>query len=455
MLAGLAQLEGLDGVCADALATHGCPSVSVAVAERGEVVHAAAYGTADLATGRPATPGTAYGLGSITKPVTATAVCVAADAGLLDLDAPVPPASDAPAPRDGGVRAAPTARQLLQHRGGFAAHYDWDYGDGARRIDADRYTVPHREPGTAFEYANLGYRVLGRLLEEATGQELGAFVRDRVFAPLGLTACHLGRTYPGPAPSAVRHTVDGRPYPDYGCSHPGATLGWATAGQLALFAQSFDRLLTPDTAAAMRGAHPVNRHLGYGLGWCVSTGAGPVVLSHGGGGGGVAVMVAAVPERRLSVAVLTNSTDKAARDAVVGYVLDALVPGFAPEQISPAPDDPARPVTLPEGEWSGVIGTPEGEVPVALRVREGGRAELRLDGRSVLAPALASEAYDLRAEFTAQLPTADARVSSPLLGLELRLEEGRLTGTARAYKSGDAEGLLGNLLSHRCVMDRR
>lgn len=439
------MLEELGDFCTDALATHRCPSVSVAVAEHGEVVHAAAYGSADLATGRPATPGTAYGLASITKPVTATAVCLAADAGLLDLDAPVP--GDY-----GGT--APTARQLLRHRGGFAAHYDWDYGDGGRRIDADRYAVLHREPGTAFEYANLGYRALGGLLERTTGQELGAFVRQRIFEPLGLTDCRLGRTYPGPAPSAARHTIDGRPYPDYGCSHPGATLGWATASELALFAQSFDRLLKPETAEAMRDARPVNRHLGYGLGWCVSYGDGPLVLSHGGGGGGVAAMLVAVPERQLSVAVLTNSTGKAARDAVVRHVLSTLVPGWTDRHISPAPDDPVLPVTLPEGEWSGGIVTPEGEVPVALRIREGGWAELRLDGRSALAPALASAARDLGAEFAVQLPTADARVSSPLLGLELRLEDERLTGVARAFKSGDAEGLLGNLLSHPCVLER-
>lgn len=64
------MLEGLSEYCTEILAEHGCPSVSVVVAERGEVVFAGAYGPADVAGGRPATPGTAYGLGSITKPVT-------------------------------------------------------------------------------------------------------------------------------------------------------------------------------------------------------------------------------------------------------------------------------------------------------------------------------------------------------------------------------------------------
>ncbi|MGY1500928.1 serine hydrolase domain-containing protein [Streptomyces sp. QTS52] len=112
-------------------------------------------------------------MASITKPMTATAICVAADEGLLDLDAPVP----VPVPGDHGW-PAPTVRQLLQHRGGFGAHYDFHYGspgDGDR-IDASPYATLHRPPGTAFAYANLDYRTLGHLLEAVTGQGLADFV---------------------------------------------------------------------------------------------------------------------------------------------------------------------------------------------------------------------------------------------------------------------------------------
>lgn len=464
------MLERLDEICAEALTAHGCPSVSVAVAERGEVVLARAYGLAELAGERAATPATAYGLGSVTKPVTAAAVCLAADEGLLDLDAPVP--------GEYGRWPAPTARQLLQHRGGLGAYYAWDYdepgatgGTGApdapRRIDPEHYTLLHREPGTGFTYANLGYRLLGTLLESVTGRPLGAYVRERVFEPLGLSGCHLGRSYPGPAPSAVRYTVDGRAYPDYGCGHPGATLGWAPAGELALFAQSYDRLLKPATAAAVRAGQPLNGRVGYGLGWSVSYGGGPVLLSHSGGGGGVAAMVVGVPERRLSVAVLSNSTNKAARDDILGYVLGALVPEYTPELTDPSVPDPARPVELPVGAvWTGRIRAPERQVPVELRVRADGRIALRVYAGAGAPPSVAvttatarvtaSEAWDVQAEFALQLPTADARINSPVLGLQLRrTADGLLTGMAHAYKHGDSEGWLGNFLSHRCVLRPR
>jgi CubicO group peptidase (beta-lactamase class C family) len=152
--------DGLDEWCESALSSHGCASVSLAVAERGDVVLARAYGAADVAARRPATPATVYGLASITKALTATAVCLAADDGLLDLDGPAP--GDYPWP-------APTPRQLLRHRGGFPAFYAFHYDAGPMPIDVDRYRTLVRAPDTDFEYSNLGYRELGRLLEAVTG----------------------------------------------------------------------------------------------------------------------------------------------------------------------------------------------------------------------------------------------------------------------------------------------
>ena len=443
------MLDGLDERCASALAEHGCPSLSVAVVQDGEVVLAEAYGWADVAAGTRATPGTAYAIASITKPVTATAVRLAAEEGLLHLDSPVPLGA-------GTGGRAPTVRQLLQHTGGLASHYDFHYGDGRRRIDAAPYTVLHHEPGARFEYANLGYGLLGRALESATGRSLEGFLRERVLEPLGVHRFRLGPSYPAGSPSAVRYTTDGRPYPPFcDTSHPGASLGWATAAEVALFAQSWDRLLEPG-AAATCDTVPVNDRVGYGLGWCVSSTGGSVVRSHGGRMGGVAAMTVAVPDRKLAVAVLTNSTGAAARDAVVQEVMRALLPGFDAAWISPAQGAASRPAELPRETWAGRIVTPEGDVPIRLRLtltpEASGRAELRIGDESDVADVEASGGNDLRGVFRVQLPTADARIDSPLLGLELRLENGRLKGVARAWKDGDREGLMGNLLTHACEL---
>ncbi|MFF7456321.1 hypothetical protein [Kitasatospora sp. NPDC008115] len=177
-----------------------------------------------------------------------------------------------------------------------------------------------------------------------------------------------------------------------------------------------------------------------------------MIHSHGGGMGGVATMMIDIPERELSVAVLANSTDKAARDAVVGHLMGVLAPGFSSEQINPITEQ-ARPMTLAQGDWAGEIGTGEGEVPLRIRVLSGCRVEIRpADGPPVTAPATASRRWDLCAIAPIQLPTADARLNSPSTGLELRAERDRLVGRAIAFKDGDRDGWLGSYLVHPCAL---
>ncbi|MFC1438504.1 serine hydrolase domain-containing protein [Streptacidiphilus sp. N1-10] len=435
--------DGLDELCTQVLAEHGCASVSVAVVERGELTLARAYGQADVTNRRPATPETVYGLASVTKAFTATAVCLAADEGLLDLDLPIP----------GSYRwTAPTPRQLLQHRGGFPAFYNFHYGDGPTPIDIDPYRTLFREPGTDFEYSNIGYRELGRLLETATGQELGAYLRERIVEPLGLSSFGYGPVYDGTSPVAQRYSADGRAYAACHSGHSAAGAGWATAGDVALFAQAASRLLQPATVAAMYDAVPINEHLGYGFGRIVSHGAGPMVRSHGGGMGGIAAMMIEIPEHELSAAVLANSTDKAARDAVVDHLMAVLSPGFHRDQINPI-TDPNRPMALAQGDWAGEIGTAEGDIPLRIRILADRQVEVRLaDGLPVTASATASRRWDLRAAVPMQLPTADARVNSPSLALELRSEQNQLVGRATAFKDGDRNGWLGAYLVHPCVL---
>ncbi|WP_051969786.1 serine hydrolase domain-containing protein [Kitasatospora azatica] len=437
------MLDGLAEFCTKALAEHDCPSVSIAVAERGELVLQQAHSWADVAARRPATPQTAYRLASVAKTLTATGACLAADAGLLELDAPVPGRDPEP---------SPTIRQLLQHRGGFGAFYAFHYGAGESPIDPARYLTRLREPGSGFEYANLGYYLVGRALEAATGQSLGGYLRERLFEPLGMADSHLAAEYPGSAPVAQRYTADGRVYPVCSTPHPGASDAWATAGDLALFAQRYRSLLRPETVAAMHAGLPISEPLDYGLGWSVSRGAGPVVHSHGGGMGGVAAMLVAVPERELSVAVLCNSTNKTARDAILHHLLSELVPGCGPERYLVDTTQPARPMELPPGEWAGTIDTPEGEIPLRLRVLADRRIEAGLGGATATAAAAASPSWALRASLPLQLPTADARVAGPVLGLELRAEDGRLVGVARTYQDGEQGGWLGNFLTHRCEL---
>ncbi|GAA1263124.1 hypothetical protein Psi02_58750 [Planotetraspora silvatica] len=459
------MLEGLAEHGAEVVAAGGCASVSVAVAQGDSVVHAEAFGLADVAMGRRATTDTAYLVASVTKPVTATAVCVAADAGSLDLDAPVEdylPGCRLPRFR---MHRTPTVRELLQHRGGLGIHHDFFYADSpvaraAARRTVERYGTLYREPGSRFEYSNLGYGILDMVLESVTGQDPADYVREQVFGPLGLTSCHIGPAYHGPAQEALRYTADGRVYPVYDSTHRGASLAWGTAADLAVFglSQAGGRgVLRPGTAAEMRAAAPIDDRLGYGLGWFVSRGGRHTVLSHSGSMGGVAALLAVVPDLRLSVCVLTNQSGGQARTSVAEHVLTELVDGFTPDLLPPG-DERERPVAVPAGSWEGRVRVAgAADVSIALRLHADGRAEAGVDGGEMIEAQIvtASDYWDLRVGVPLQLPTADALVNSPYLGLELDLRGDALVGAARAMKNGEGDGLLGNCYSHWCELEPR
>src|SRR3954471_19535179 len=125
--------------CAEEVERVGGSSVSVAVGLRNEVVFAEAYGTADFESGRAATPDTPYLLASITKPLTATAVCLLADRGVIGLDEPAERYLDGLRFTRRGGDGDPTVRHLLQHTSGLWTQYEFIYvdTDGPRRPFAD------------------------------------------------------------------------------------------------------------------------------------------------------------------------------------------------------------------------------------------------------------------------------------------------------------------------------
>jgi uncharacterized protein YbbC (DUF1343 family)/CubicO group peptidase (beta-lactamase class C family) len=134
------------------------------------------------------TSDTVFDLASLTKPVaTATSVLVLVDEGRVRLDAPVTAYLPELA---GGGKERITVEHLLRHRGGLIPDNPLaDYAEGPeqawRRICALEVTD---EPGTAFAYTDVGYIVLGQLVERVDGRPLDVFAREEVFGPLGMDA---------------------------------------------------------------------------------------------------------------------------------------------------------------------------------------------------------------------------------------------------------------------------
>jgi CubicO group peptidase (beta-lactamase class C family) len=172
------------------------PSVSAAILVDGEVVWAGAVGYADLDRLIPATPQTAYRLGSSSKAVTSAAMGILLDQGKVDLDAPV---SRYVKGLD-GVLAPITTRQAMSHTAGIRdygtcfcfpvieyfnrRHYDTQR-DALRPIENSKLLFA---PGTSFAYTSNGYNLSGAVIEGVTGQRFPEFLATQVFTPLGMSS---------------------------------------------------------------------------------------------------------------------------------------------------------------------------------------------------------------------------------------------------------------------------
>lgn len=175
------------------------PVLSVAIAVHGQLVYAEAFGFADLEQHVPAMPSTTFRIGSISKPLTAAALGLLYQHGKLDLDAPV--SRYVPSFPDKGPTV--TVREVGGHLGGIRdckpnepesqTHYP-SVDSSLSRFRDDSLVAP---PGTRFVYSTYGFVLLSSVIGHAAGIPYLDFMRDSVFAVLGLT-----RTVPD-EPSAI------------------------------------------------------------------------------------------------------------------------------------------------------------------------------------------------------------------------------------------------------------
>ena len=176
------------------------PGVSAAVVQDGELVWSAGFGMADLENSVPATSNTLYRLGSISKPLTATAAMALWERGRLDLDSPVQKHCPAFPQKPWPV----TTRQLLANLGGIRSynvpeqpysvsqsdpevgntrHFDNGIEGGLKFFANDPLVA---QPGTHFNYSTHGYTVAGCAIEGASSQKYADAVREAVLNPAGM-----------------------------------------------------------------------------------------------------------------------------------------------------------------------------------------------------------------------------------------------------------------------------
>lgn len=205
-------VERIDSAMAAVRGRWSLPGVAVAVARQGRLVVARAYGTADIAGREPLRPDHLFRVASVSKPITGIAALKAVEDGLLDTDDAAFDvlASFRPDDRSADPRLSDvTVWHLMHHTEGwdlwghprdplFRSREIADAMGTASPPDPQTLTrwVARQPlafaPGTDYSYTNIGFVVLARVIEEATGLAYEDYVRTFVLEPAGVTRARLG-----------------------------------------------------------------------------------------------------------------------------------------------------------------------------------------------------------------------------------------------------------------------
>ena len=339
-----AEVGQVDQLVTKTLSDTGVPAAEIAIVRDGKLVLTKAYGKAN--EGMPAKPDQPYQIASNSKQFTAMALMLLRDEGKLSLDDPV--SKFIPGITEGDKI---TIRQLLSHTSGLQDFWPQDYSF----IDMETATTPQHivdkwakkpldfQPGTRWQYSNTGYVVAGMIAEKVSGQELVAFLKQRIFGPLGMTSVrNQDDTNTSAFPAGYHRFALG---PVRVAKQPGR--GWLyAAGELSMTAEDLAKW---DIARINRTLIPAKdwveqetpvlrtdgRTNGYGLGVYNHYQRERHVIDHGGEAVGFLTQNTVYPDTKDAIIVFTNADFSGATDTITSgiekIVLDSPEPTLANE----------------------------------------------------------------------------------------------------------------------------
>ncbi len=298
------------------------PGLSLAVVRGGEPLYVKGYGVATLEHEVPAKPDTVYQLGSVGKQFTAVALMMLADEHKLALDDPL----SKYLPEIPGSWHAVTLRLMLNHQSGIAEldnetkhllDHTRDYTDEQLIAVAAAQPLDF-EPGTGVSYSDTGYVLLGVVINRVAKMFYGDMLRQRVFAPLGMTHTRVISDA-----DIVPNRASGYELSENGAlrnqSHVSPSLNRTADGSLYSTVTDlikWDRALYGDTVlpqpelarmwsvdSHQNGQRPLYH---YGYGWENHRLRGQRVVEYDGNWQGFQSVMSRYVDRRLSVILLTN-----------------------------------------------------------------------------------------------------------------------------------------------------
>jgi CubicO group peptidase (beta-lactamase class C family) len=333
------------------------PGATLAIVEGDQIVHLRGFGRASPG-GEAPTPQTPFFIGSLTKSFTALAVMQLVEAGKVELDAPVRRYLPWFRVADPQASAQITVRHLLNQTSGISqatgiaplASFDDQPGAVERQARALASAKLARPPGSAFEYSNTNYNLLGLVIEAASGEAYPAYIQRHIFDPLEMRHSHTSKAAARQDGLAVGHlscfvtpiAVPDLPVPQG--SFPSGQL-ISSAEDLAHYLIAYlnqgsyngAQVLSPEGIAEMHrpAAKVVNfgSEMGaYGMGWIVEQTAQGRRITHKGTCPDFFAYMALLPERKQGLVLLANANQLLidAALAEVGGDAAALLAGGQP-----------------------------------------------------------------------------------------------------------------------------
>lgn len=369
-----------------ALAEQGAPGMIVAITDATHTLRIIPVGYADAASKTPVTAQTRFGIGSLSKSMTATALLELRDAGRFDPQRPV--TAYLPWFSIHTRWRAITPHDLFTHTSGLP---DGGLSTGLSAVYGLRTWMTGFAPGTHWSYSNVGYDTLGAILETLDRSNYPQIMQRRVFAPLGMTnttaqwdprdleSAAQGYLYraddiavpqdPQLMPAPTTHFVD-----------PAGSVLSSGADMAAYMRYLIDggkgrsgALISPQSYALLSSPGVTNGHeLGddqpgmyhrYGYGLAIMNTGGDKVLAHTGGVISYTACMMVDVTRRFGVIALSNLGYVGPRPcSIVSYAIKTLQAQAQGKALPPVPP-PAHPahVVHPD-DYAGTYTAPSGQV---------------------------------------------------------------------------------------------
>ncbi|MEM1338656.1 MAG: serine hydrolase domain-containing protein [Bacteroidota bacterium] len=331
------QQQQLDHYLEAVYKQHIVPGFSVVVVDKNGPIYQKGFGKKRLDLPAPFTKNTVSAIGSLTKSMTAMAVMQLVEQGDLELDAPVvkylPQFRTANSEKSDKV----TVRMLLNNTSGLQARpqptYDVSDATLEKLVQDLKSTFIIHEPGTVYEYSNLGFSVAGYLIREVSGLSYKDFLEQRIFGPLGMK-----NTSTDPERFKEMGAIEGHyhgiteAYPalrekqfESGEYIPAGSFTCSTAQDLGnylmallnqgklgnvqvLSNESITQMWTPNSSfpglSLEEGGD--DTPIAYGLGWMLSNIEGRKIIHHGGSTGKMSSMTMIDPTNSIAVTILAN-----------------------------------------------------------------------------------------------------------------------------------------------------